>query len=161
MCARGDCDLEQGLLEVQLRCSLGKFGAACAKLSSWHEYTLRTRSWNVIDASDGSDKELYGWGFSMMYLRKAWEMRPFPHIFLGEDFDFCFNLRAALGLPVLFIYDARGVCAHTCHSSNTTGDNIESRSGGASAALYSPVATLVSMYETYAKSILATQEKNR
>mmetsp|Transcript_58514 Transcript_58514/g.161944 ORF Transcript_58514/g.161944 Transcript_58514/m.161944 type:complete len:461 (+) Transcript_58514:3-1385(+) len=153
--------LEDALAEVSTRVGLGRFGAACAKLSCWHTYTLRTRSWSVFDACDDEDRELFGWGFSFVYLRAVWQECPFAHMGLGEDYDFVRRLKQS-GLPVILVYDDKGICAHTCHLDNTSGGDPESRRRyGSSSQMYSQVASLVGLFEAAAKGILAAQETYR
>jgi len=154
-------ELDDALATVRTQAGLGKFGAACAKLSCWHTYTLRTRSFQVLNACEDDERELYGWGFSFVYLRSAWLACPFAHMGLGEDYDFVRRLRQ-LGQPVVLVHDTTGICAHTCHLDNTSGGDAESpRRYGSSAQLYSSVARLVSMFEAAAKPILDRQETYR
>jgi len=52
--------LRAALYERQQRMGEDKFGAACAKLSSWHNFHLRSRSWGMYNACEVGDHELYG-----------------------------------------------------------------------------------------------------
>lgn len=158
-CAQGCEKSAHALDEASSQLILGKYGAACAKLSSWHTLALQTGTWATFDAlqykSAGQSRQsqMYGWGFSMVYLRAAWEAVPFLHIELGEDFDFVACLRH-LCLPVILVPDTRGICAHTHHAGNTTGGCAERRGRKLK---HSPtrLAAFAPMYEKAAKDFLA------
>lgn len=116
--------------------ALGRFSAASAKLSAWFKFAVVTGMWGMCNPKLAAslrysksrhpeiDNTLYGWGFSMVYLRIAWLLFPFPEKQLGEDYDFLTNLMAA-GLPVVLPRDMRGICAHTSHRTNTSGRSME------------------------------------
>jgi len=153
--------IEAALADVKERAGLRRFGASCAKLSCWHTYALRTRSFRVLNACEDDEKELYGWGFSFVYLRDAWLECPYAHMGLGEDYDFVRRLRLQ-GQPLVLVHDEIGICAHTCHLDNTSGGDPSSpRRYGSSSQMWCHVASLVGMFEASAKPILEKQESYR
>jgi len=140
-----------------------RFKAACAKLSTWHSFSVQTRGWHLVEAmhqnrerSDG-DSQIYGWGFSLVYLRSLWEMCPFLHMDLGEDYDLVLSFRR-LGMPVLLINDNKGMCGHTLHNDNTAiSCSKNDQRGGASSMMYTAMAPLLSMYEKVAQDAFSAQ----
>lgn len=150
--------------EVAVKSVLGKFGAACAKLCSWHMFSLQTRGWEQFDSVKGNssrENQIYGWGFSFLYLRAAWAACPFLHIGLGEDLDFMLCLRR-LGMPVILVPDSKGICAHTLHVDNTaiTCASNDAR-GGSSGMLYSPMGPLLPAYLKAAADLYDNQQRKQ
>mmetsp|Transcript_87722 Transcript_87722/g.256406 ORF Transcript_87722/g.256406 Transcript_87722/m.256406 type:complete len:705 (-) Transcript_87722:95-2209(-) len=142
------------------------WGSACAKLSAWFNFSIRDRSWCFSDATDSetgftkdSRQEIYGWGFSLVYLRVAWEAIPFLHIDLGEDLDFVQSFRE-LQLPLVLVPDRKGICAHTQHLENISGTCVKGGARGSTppALLYSPLASVLSWYELTAQGFCQYQE---
>jgi len=140
------------------------FGAAMAKLSCWHTFSFRSRQWGFFDACQDMkeydvESQLYGWGFSMVYLRDVWAYCPFLHMNLGEDYDFARSLRK-LGLPVVLVPDNDGICAHSHHAANTAGGMECVSRGYNTFVMYSPLALLAPMYEQAARQIHPAQERD-
>lgn len=143
------------------------WGAACAKLCAWFNFSLQNRAWCHCDATDtevpltkDSRQEIYGWGFSLVYLRLAWQASPFLHIDLGEDLDFVYSFRE-IGLPLVLLPDRKGICAHTQHLQNISGLCMKGGSQGItpSSLLYSPLASVLSWYDMSAQGFCKYQEK--
>mmetsp|Transcript_109953 Transcript_109953/g.342802 ORF Transcript_109953/g.342802 Transcript_109953/m.342802 type:complete len:719 (-) Transcript_109953:312-2468(-) len=145
------------------------WGAACAKLCAWFSFTLQERIWCYCDQTDNdvpftkdTRQGIYGWGFSLIYLRLAWQAIPFLHIDLGEDLDFVQSFRQ-LGLPMVLVPDRKGICAHTQHLENVSGTCVKGGSRGVtpSALLYSPLASVLSWYEITAQGFTKYQEDKK
>uniref|UniRef100_A0A7S4VYA4 Glycosyltransferase 2-like domain-containing protein n=1 Tax=Alexandrium monilatum TaxID=311494 RepID=A0A7S4VYA4_9DINO len=145
------------------------WGAACAKLCSWFSFTLEERSWCHCDQTDSdvpftkdTRQGIYGWGFSLVYLRTAWQASPFLHIGLGEDLDFVQSFRR-LGLPLVLVPDRKGICAHCQHLENISGTCVKGGSRGVtpSALLYSPLASVLSWYEMTAQGFTNYQKSQK
>merc|ERR1712226_634839 len=107
-------------------------GVAAVKLSEWHLLDITSLAFHYLDVA--SEKSLpvgeqrgwlYGWGFSYVFTRAAWELAPFPDVEFAEDAGFIEGLMAR-GVPVSLVGldgspQERGIVAHTLHPSSTTG----------------------------------------
>merc|ERR1719433_210176 len=104
--------------------------------------------------------EIYGWGFSLVYTRAAWQACPFLHIGLGEDLDFVMSLRE-LWAPLIFVPDRRGICAHTQHLANISGACLKFSGRGVIPAslMYSPLCPLLSWYDGMARGLTKNQQE--
>jgi len=105
---------------------------AAVKLREWHLFDMSELQFRRLDVS--SDKDVpalerhqwtYGWGFSYVFTRSAWELSPFPDVEFNEDFGFMLGLLAREA-PVALArlgdhYGSIGLVAHTTHSLCTSG----------------------------------------
>jgi len=72
---------------------------------------------------------MYGYGFSYMYTRAAWELEAFPDTEIEEDDIFMKKLRKR-GVPVILAQLPSGhssLVAHSCHSDSTSGGEFNGR----------------------------------
>ena len=72
---------------------------------------------------------LFGWGFSYVFTRSAWEIAPFPDTYFAEDIGFAEGLMAR-GVPVGLIghseeQQEHGLISHTLHPGSTTGQEFK------------------------------------
>uniref|UniRef100_A0A7S1WGT6 Glycosyltransferase 2-like domain-containing protein n=1 Tax=Alexandrium catenella TaxID=2925 RepID=A0A7S1WGT6_ALECA len=107
-------------------------GPALAKLSEWHLFDLANMAFHYMNPLERKcmplreqPAALYGWGFSYVFTRRAWELSPFPDVHFAEDAGFVEGLLAR-GIPVslLKIPEDRTLVAHTVHPSSTTGGEV-------------------------------------
>lgn len=151
----------------------GLQGSSCAKLASWVKYSIRYGTWGYCNPQtyphsenyDHKDMEhcLYGWGFSLVYMRSAWLAHPFPHTKIGEDYKFVQDMRRA-GRSVVLVKDAGKICAHTQHAGNTSGrlmEPSEPLSMAASVLAVSPLAPLLDRYLEVVDGFRAAQNLPR
>lgn len=154
-------DVEPPIDEAYTKAVLGKYKAVCAKLSSWYTFAIKSTQWGHYDTMDSGRghanlSQLYGWGFSMVYLRRAWVACPFIHTRIGEDYDVVKNWRM-LGMPVVFMPDNRGICAHTNHADNTASGADRGGTGYGNKLLYGPLSNQVALYERAASMLKNAQ----
>merc|ERR1712019_196076 len=107
----------------------GSLGPVASKLSEWHLMDLSNLSFHYLDVV--SNKKiplaerrgaLYGWGFSYVFTREAWELAPFPDVSFAEDVGFMEGLLArGITVSLLQLPPDRGMIAHSVHPSSTTG----------------------------------------
>ena len=71
------------------------------------------------DLDEAHDPNLWGYGFSYLYRRAAWERAPFPAIGFGEDYQFVQGLAAA-GSTRAAAPDHEGLVLHVVHGSNAS-----------------------------------------
>mmetsp|Transcript_13366 Transcript_13366/g.33562 ORF Transcript_13366/g.33562 Transcript_13366/m.33562 type:complete len:515 (+) Transcript_13366:47-1591(+) len=107
------------------------------KLAEWHVLDLQDLSFGFLDPRNDKlvpKKEhhrwTYGWGFSYMFTKSAWELKPFPPVGWSEDIDWADGLMA-LGVSVSllrlppssskFQSGPGGLCAHSSHPTSLTG----------------------------------------
>merc|ERR1712048_1259355 len=72
---------------------------------------------------------LYGWGFSFVFTRAAWELAPFPDVEFAEDSAFMEGLLAQ-GIPVRFVRlpagpKGCGLAAHSYHPDSCSGGEFQ------------------------------------
>ena len=65
------------------------------------------------------DPNLWGYGFSYLFRRAAWEKAPFPAIGFGEDYQFAQAVAAAGGARIA-VPDQQGLVLHVVHGSNAS-----------------------------------------
>ena len=65
------------------------------------------------------DPNLWGYGFSYLYRRAAWERVKFPALGFGEDYQFVQGLAAA-GCARVAAPDCEGLVLHVVHGSNAS-----------------------------------------
>jgi len=103
---------------------------AAAKLSEWHLLDLTEMTFHHLDVvSDPSiplaDQRgwIYGWGFSYIFTRTAWELAPIPDVEFAEDLGFIEGLllRAVPVALVRLPSPREGLVAHTFHAGSTSG----------------------------------------
>ena len=79
--------------------------------------TPQTRTPDEVDAA--SDPNLWGYGFSYLYRRAAWDKVRFPALAFGEDYQFVQGLAAA-GCTRVAAPDHQGLVLHVVHGSNAS-----------------------------------------
>merc|ERR1712087_792787 len=108
---------------------------AAVKLRDWHLLDFNSLDFHHLDVeSDESVSRqerrgwLYGWGFSYVFSRSAWELRPFPDVEFAEDMGFMEGLLAQhvkVSLVSCPEGATNGIVAHTLHSDSTTGQEFK------------------------------------
>jgi len=86
-----------------------------ATLSSWYVFNVAEREFKYLKVSPKNDSWMYGWGFSFVYTRLAWETFPFPNATLSEDYEFMSGLRLSQKAVFVTVVGEHGHCAHTYH----------------------------------------------
>merc|ERR1712242_567242 len=94
---------------------MGSFGCVCAKLSYWHEFTLRNRAWDTADTTEDEDPQnhnLYGWGFSSLMIClirasvglffKWWNMRQAKSVWRPSSREISSLLKVRPGIKPRF-----------------------------------------------------------
>lgn len=116
--------------------STTELSRAAAKLSEWHMLDMTDFALGYLDVQVDKNVPLrerrgylYGWGFSYIFTRAAWEAAPFPDVEFAEDSGFMEGLMAR-NIPVLLLQppDARngaGLVAHSYHSGSTSGGELQ------------------------------------
>merc|ERR1719221_620812 len=114
----------------------GNVPAMAATLGAWHLLNLAEGTYRYLDAMNDPDVAcmweawVYGWGFSFIYTKSAWEFAPFAAVTHAEDVEFMKVLRDN-GVPVALPREDPGflgLCAHTHHpnpAANTSGGEGE------------------------------------
>mmetsp|Transcript_19684 Transcript_19684/g.51746 ORF Transcript_19684/g.51746 Transcript_19684/m.51746 type:complete len:414 (-) Transcript_19684:7-1248(-) len=111
-------------------------GPMVAKLSQWHVLDLQSLSFGFLDVcrdplvpQDERRGWLYGWGFSYVYTRSAWELVRFPAVDFSEDIQWIEEL-LSLSVPVSLLRlppsnhwqsSFAGLCAHSSHPLSCSG----------------------------------------
>lgn len=113
-----------------------------ATLAAWYVFDAKKRSFRTLRAV--SDQWVYGWGFSFVYTREAWRCNFFPHMGIGEDFEFMMALRKLPDAQVLTLEDFSAVCSHTNHPDLSISGG-ERRRGGPGVEEVQPPQALVGM----------------
>lgn len=160
----GDWEQAQAFFQEHGETALGEvaaeasqpFRSGCASLSKWFCFDVRKFAFGAVTPEN--DRDLYGWGFSFIYTRRAWKLRPFPHKGLGEDYDFVQGLRA-LGVRVTLFQDEEVICAHTEHADNTSGGHIGFQRVPASYMPMSCMAPILMAHEEAMKRVKKVQGK--
>ncbi|CAE7452919.1 unnamed protein product, partial [Symbiodinium sp. CCMP2456] len=106
---------------------------AAATLSEWHMMEVKEQQFGFFDPKtdplvEGPMRESfqYGYGFSLVYTKSAWETVPFPDVEWSEDGEFMGRLQLQK-IPIQLVcsrdcYD--GLAAHTHHSDSTSGGEM-------------------------------------
>jgi len=114
-----------------------------ATLAAWHVFDTKQRSFRVLRAV--SDAWVYGWGFSFVYTKEAWRRNFFPHMGIGEDFEFMMALRKLPYSQVLTLENLTAVCSHTHHPELSISGGERRRCGGPGSEEVQPPQALVGM----------------
>lgn len=69
---------------------------------------------------EARESALWGYGFSYVYPREAWEACPFPDQNAGEDLDFINRLRALMPDEITHQADIPSIVLHTLHRASTS-----------------------------------------
>jgi len=115
---------------------------AAAKLTEWHLLDISSLQCRYLDVAEDKSVPtrerrgwLYGWGFSYVFTRTAWEQAPFPDVEFAEDIGFLEGLMAR-AIPVYLAPlpkaapeqpDAAqpGLVAHSFHPGSTSGGEFD------------------------------------
>lgn len=108
----------------------GRFRASAAKLAAWHLLDMSDLTFGFLDVrTDKGIRErerrgwVYGWGFSLLFTRAAWELTPLPDVEYSEDIGYVESLLARK-VPVTLVQlpdISIGMCAHSYHPGSTSG----------------------------------------
>lgn len=107
---------------------------AAAKLSEWHLLDISNFTFRYLDVTSdqcGAGREwrgwLYGWGFSYVFTRSAWELAPVPDVEFAEDAGFMESLMShAVPIRLVRLPEGRaGVVAHSIHPASTSGGEVD------------------------------------
>lgn len=106
-------------------------GPGAVTLSEWHLLDLSDMTFGFMDVKDDplipkKQKRgwLFGWGFSYVFTRAAWELTPVPDVEWSEDIEFYTILEKlkVCVVPVELPKKGGAICAHSYHPKvNTSG----------------------------------------
>mmetsp|Transcript_92063 Transcript_92063/g.204323 ORF Transcript_92063/g.204323 Transcript_92063/m.204323 type:complete len:601 (+) Transcript_92063:77-1879(+) len=109
-------------------------GFAIATLSQWHLFDTDDMIFRWFDPKSHAPKEwnidimIYGFGFSYMYTRAAWERQPYSDVELSEDDYFMDDLRQMSDVLVHLVTlptHLTGLCAHSRHPGSSTEGEVD------------------------------------
>jgi len=111
----------------------GGLRPAVAKLCEWHMVDLQDAEFGYFNPKTDALLEAhrresirYGFGFSYVYTRAAWELVAFPDVEFSEDGEFITILQGK-AVPVKLVASQGpqdGLAAHTHHSESTSGGEM-------------------------------------
>ncbi|CAJ1457540.1 unnamed protein product [Effrenium voratum] len=103
---------------------------AAATLSEWHMMDVKDQRFGFFDpktdnllSHEQRESFMYGYGFSFVYTRSAWETVPFPDTEWSEDGDFMGRLQLRR-IPIELVRCPQALAAHTHHSDSTSGGEL-------------------------------------
>ncbi|CAE7350879.1 unnamed protein product, partial [Symbiodinium necroappetens] len=106
---------------------------AAATLSEWHMMEVKEQQFGFFDPKTDPLVEApmresfqYGYGFSLVYTKSAWETVPFPDVEWSEDGEFMGRLQLQK-IPIQLVCSRDchdGLAAHTHHSDSTSGGEM-------------------------------------
>mmetsp|Transcript_79363 Transcript_79363/g.236470 ORF Transcript_79363/g.236470 Transcript_79363/m.236470 type:complete len:289 (+) Transcript_79363:3-869(+) len=114
---------------------------AVVKLTEWYTLDMAHNAFRFLDVFKDANVPprerrgwLYGWGFSYVFTRSAWELAPFPDVEFAEDIGFLEGLMAR-DVPVSLVQlpwpaeGARPQClvSHSLHPDSTSGGEFDGR----------------------------------
>eukprot|EP00930_Biecheleria_cincta_P056174 TRINITY_DN42344_c0_g1_i1.p1 TRINITY_DN42344_c0_g1~~TRINITY_DN42344_c0_g1_i1.p1 ORF type:complete len:1140 (+),score=179.59 TRINITY_DN42344_c0_g1_i1:61-3480(+) len=116
---------------VNFPAGAGGLKPAAATLSEWHMMDVKDQRFGFFDPKTDPLLEnqmrepfQYGYGFSFVYTRSAWDVVPFPDTEFSEDGDFMGRLQLKK-IPIKLVRSRDdALAAHTHHSDSTSGGEL-------------------------------------
>ncbi|CAK9113580.1 TPR_REGION domain-containing protein [Durusdinium trenchii] len=122
-------EMREALLIAE-RSSAAAARPAAATLAEWHMMDVKDQRFGFFSPRnepllehEQRESFLYGYGFSFVYTKSAWERVPFPDTEWSEDGDFMGRLQLKK-IPIQLVSSHTALAAHTHHSDSTSGGEL-------------------------------------